>query len=97
MKYACLIHFVDDRAAVDAIRPTHRKYLRELIDRGQLVGTGPFEDRSGALFIYEADSLDDAERFADDDPYALGGVIEDRSIAAWEMLYSSIGSFDLLS
>lgn len=97
MKFACLVHFIEDPDAVSAIRPAHRQYLRQLIDRGQLVGTGPFQDRTGALFIYDADTPEDAQRFAAQDPYTLGGVIADQTIAAWDILYSSLGNFDLLS
>jgi uncharacterized protein len=54
MKFANYIRYVEDRDAVAAIRPAHRAYLRGLLEGGQLAAAGPFDDGSGALFIYEA-------------------------------------------
>jgi hypothetical protein len=40
-----------------------------------LFAAGPFTDDSGALWIYEAETLDQAENRIEDDPYHAAGVI----------------------
>jgi uncharacterized protein len=91
MKFANHIQYIDDQAAVAAIRPTHRAYLHVLLDNGQLAAAGPFADGSGALFIYEADDIDAARGLAEADPYTLGGVIKQQTITPWVLVYSNPG------
>jgi uncharacterized protein YciI len=91
MKFANYIHYVDDQDAVAAIRPTHRAYLHGLLEQGQLAAAGPFADGTGALFIYEADSIDAARDLADADPYTQGGVIKEQVITPWTLVYSNPG------
>ena len=64
MKFANYIGYVDDQDAVAAIRPTHRAYLAGLLESGQLAVAAPFDDGAGALFVYEAESIVIAEKFA---------------------------------
>jgi hypothetical protein len=49
--------------------------VTQLLADGRLVAGGPFTDGSGALFIYEAASLADAEKIVADDPYRVGGLM----------------------
>jgi uncharacterized protein YciI len=86
MKYVNYIHYAGGSDAVGAIRPAHREYLAGLSANGQLVASGPFTDGSGALFIYEAGSLEQAEQLAAADPYAIGGVLIDSTVSEWELL-----------
>src|SRR5205823_97196 len=58
VKYAAVIEYLQDKAVVDAARPAHRAYLTSLVEQNKLFASGPFEDGSGALIIYEADSPD---------------------------------------
>lgn len=89
MKFANYIHYVQDADAVAAIRPTHRAYLHGLLERGQLAAAGPFADGTGALFIYEVDTVDAARALAEADPYTLGGVIKQQTITPWVLVYSN--------
>ena len=68
-------------------RPEHVARLHALRDQGRLVLAGPTpaidaEDPgsngfTGSIIIAEFDSLDDAQRWADDDPYVAAGVYAD--------------------
>ena len=89
MKFANYIHYIENQDAVTAIRPTHRAYLHGLLERGKLAAAGPFADGSGALFIYEAESIDAARGLAEADPYTLGGVIMQQTITPWTLVYSN--------
>ncbi|MGD2075198.1 MAG: YciI family protein [Gammaproteobacteria bacterium] len=67
-----------------ASRPTHLERLQRLRDEGRLILAGPHpaidsEDPgaagfTGSLVVAEFASLDDAQRWADDDPYVSAGV-----------------------
>jgi uncharacterized protein YciI len=89
MKFANYIRYVEDQDAVAAIRPAHRAYLHGLLEGGQLAAAGPFDDGSGALFIYEAGDIDTARGLAEADPYTLGGVIKQQTITPWDLVYSN--------
>jgi uncharacterized protein YciI len=83
MKFAAIIEYLQDKAKVEAIRPTHRAYLRTLIEKGQLAATGPFVDGSGALIIYEAATKEDAEALLKADPFNEAGVFVSYVLRPW--------------
>ncbi len=68
-------------------RPAHTARLRTLQDDGRLVLAGPFPaidsadpgpaGHSGSLIVAEFDSLDDAQAWAQADPYLEAGVYAD--------------------
>jgi uncharacterized protein YciI len=67
-----------------AARPDHIQRLKDLVDQGRLLVAGPHpaidnEDPgeagfTGSLVIAEFDSLEHAQRWADNDPYIAAGV-----------------------
>lgn len=69
-----------------AARPDHVQRLQQLRDAGRLILAGPHpaidnEDPgpagfTGSLVVAEFDSLEDARRWADADPYVAAGVYE---------------------
>jgi uncharacterized protein YciI len=91
MLFANYIQYIDDPERIAAIRPTHRAYLKGLLDQGKLAAAGPFADGSGALFVYAADTIDKARELAEADPYTQGGVIKEQTIHPWQLVYSNTG------
>lgn len=78
-------------AGRDTHRPRHVEFLQEQFDGGWLVKSGPFgpgED-PGALLIIEADSKADAEALMDQDPFYLNGLVEQRSIRQWNVVFGA--------
>ncbi len=69
-----------------AARPEHVERLKALVSQGRLIvaGPNPAIDSSdpgdagftGSIIIAEFDSLQDAQDWADADPYILGGVYD---------------------
>ena len=57
-------------------RPAHLEHLERLRKQGQLVCAGPFTDKAGSLVIIEANTVEQAERIANGDPYFTNGVFE---------------------
>ena len=87
MKFASYIEYAADAAKIAALRPDHRAYLAELFKQGKLLAAGPFIDDSGALFIFDADSLDDVSNMVADDPFALGGVFASVITKPWKLVF----------
>jgi uncharacterized protein YciI len=73
--FAALIAFTENEELRLQTRPVHREYLRSLLDAGKLSMSGPWADDTGALIIYEAEDMAEAERILDGDPYRSAGVI----------------------
>ena len=84
--YVALLEFSADEALRERTRPTHREYLRALLDEGKLAMSGPWADDSGAMLIYQAQDQGEAERFLDDDPYRSAGVIAASRIHEWRVV-----------
>ncbi|MFN8590047.1 MAG: YciI family protein [Thermomicrobiales bacterium] len=85
-KFVALLKFTDNEALRLETRPSHREYLRSLFDAGKLAMSGPWADDTGAMLIYEADSLADAEALLNADPYRAAGVLADARIREWRVV-----------
>ncbi|GAE34281.1 YciI family protein [Halalkalibacter akibai] len=55
-------------------RPAHLEYLEGLEKEGKIFAKGPFLDGAGGMVIYEVDSLEEARKLAEADPYVVKGV-----------------------
>ncbi len=83
-KFVINIVFTNDNDKRLATRPVHREYDKALYESGKLHESGPFLDDSGALIIYNAESLAEAESILAADPYSItGGIIESAAIHEW--------------
>jgi uncharacterized protein len=70
-------------ASMDAIMaayPRHKAIVDEFIDRGDVVGIGPFDD-GGNMAIFR--SAEAAERFVAQDPFILEGLVASFVIRPW--------------
>jgi hypothetical protein len=57
-------------------RPAHVANMEPLDRAGRVVLAGPLTDKAGSLIVIEADSLEEAQKFAREDPYTVHGVFE---------------------
>jgi len=79
-----------------AARPDHLARLNELKNQGKLIlaGPNPAIDSndpgdagfSGSIIIAEFDSLQDAQQWADQDPYLLSGVYASVSVKPFKLV-----------
>jgi len=87
MKFAAIIEYITDAEKIQAVRPVHRAYLGRLREQGQLVTSGPFQDGSGALIVYEAESAEAAEQLVRDDPFHQNGVFVSWALRPWNQVF----------
>jgi uncharacterized protein len=81
--FAVTITFTDDAERRQQVRPTHREYLKSLLEAGKLHESGPFVDDSGALLIYDAVDVAEVQELLANDPYAPNGIVASVSINEW--------------
>jgi uncharacterized protein YciI len=91
VKFVNYARYVSDEGTVSRIRPRHREYMGQLLAEGKLVAGGPFMDGSGALFIYEADSLDAAAAMVSADPYLTEGAFASYEVRPWKTISANPG------
>ena len=84
--FVALIEFTEDEERRLETRPVHRDYLRSLLDAGKLAMSGPWADDTGALIIYDAETMAEAERILDGDPYRSAGVIANATLREWRVV-----------
>jgi uncharacterized protein YciI len=82
--------YTDDVATRDEVRPSHRDFLRGLNADGVVRASGPVDGGSGALVIVEAESAEAAATILDADPFALRGVIAERSVHRWDVVIGGL-------
>lgn len=86
MKFATVFVYGNQDKIADT-RPLHREYLGKLKEDGKIVASGPFEDDSGALIIYEAETQADAEALIEGDPFRTAGVFQSYTIKPWRQVF----------
>jgi uncharacterized protein YciI len=86
VKFATVFSY-GNRDRIAEVRPVHREYLSSLKLQGKLFASGPFEDDSGALIIYEADSELDARSLIEADPFHAAGVFQSYTIKPWRQVF----------
>jgi uncharacterized protein len=91
MKIVNYVTYAGSQVKIAALRPAHREYMTQLLAEGRLVAAGPFTDGSGALFIYETESLATAEAIVAADPYQVGGAFTSYRLSPWEVLKANPG------
>jgi uncharacterized protein len=89
MKWAVFHEYLQDPALVQATRPAHRAYLTKLLEEGKLVCAGPFTDDSGALIVYEAESVAETEQLIQGDPFHSAGVFLRWTIKPWKTVFAN--------
>jgi uncharacterized protein YciI len=68
--------------AVMAVYPRHKAVVDQFIERGEVIGIGPFTDpKRGNMAIFR--SREAAEEFVRKDPFALEGLIASYEIREW--------------
>lgn len=93
MIFAAIIEYKQDKDKIAEIRPSHRQYLRTLLDNGQLAGSGPFTDDSGALILYIADSSEGTEQLLKGDPFCREGIFLSWKIRPWNPVMLNQAAF----
>lgn len=77
MKFVILGFDGPDGAAKRKIyRSAHLAKLELLNAQGRVILAGPLTDKTGSLIVIEADSREEAERLAREDPYTVHSVFE---------------------
>lgn len=64
----------DGQAKRKRHRPAHLARLEALALKNRVILAGPFTDQTGSLIVIEAESLHEAQAFAQQDPYTVHGV-----------------------
>ncbi|WP_426451371.1 YciI family protein [Paenibacillus sp. S-38] len=82
--YVVLLPMLDEEKSA-VYRPEHLAYLEEQRVRGRIFANGRFPDGSGGMVIYKADSLEQAQQWAAEDPYVLHGARR-AEVREWEMV-----------
>lgn len=74
MKFFAGIQTVLDAAKGEKYMKEHVEFLERLVADGRIFARGRFPDGSGGLTIFEAESIEDARKAAESDPYVIHGV-----------------------
>lgn len=85
--YAVTYTYQGSDETIAEIRPTHREFLKQLLDNGVLLASGPMVASSGALLILRGESIDEIALTLDADPFEIAGVIGERAITEWNPVF----------
>lgn len=81
--YAVEYTYTNDTETRDRVRPEHRAYLRERLEAGDLLASGPFTE-GGALLLFSVTSRSALDTLLAGDPFAAANVIESVAVREWD-------------
>ena len=61
-------------------RQAHLQRLEQWAQQGKVILAGPLTDKMGSLIVVEAESLDEVQTFANEDPYTIHGVFQEVTV-----------------
>lgn len=67
MLYVAMLTIVDEEINA-RVRPSHLVYINDLFKQDKVVMAGPFTDKKGGMVIYRAESFEEAQKLAEEDP-----------------------------
>lgn len=74
MNYVVMHNFIKENITEEMMQP-HLKYLKNLLDQGKLVITGPFiDEKRGGMFILEVESKEELYEIVNNDPAIISGL-----------------------
>lgn len=85
--YAVTYKYIDDPELINQIRPSHRVWLKELLDQDILLVSGPMVNRAASLLVFRSESVEALSSLIDNDPLEVAGVIEERIIEEWNTVF----------
>jgi uncharacterized protein len=74
MKYFAAIQSIRDLEKMEATKKEHVEFLEQMATAGKIALRGRFIDGTGGLTIFKAETLEEAQRMAEDDPYVRSGA-----------------------
>jgi uncharacterized protein YciI len=84
MKFFATFLKMQDPAKSQELRPQHLAFLDQGGKEGKIFARGRFADGAGGLVIYLAESLEDARKMAESDPYISSGA-RSLEMHEWDM------------
>ena len=85
--FAVTYKYIDDPELINQIRPPHRVWLKELLDQGILLVSGPMVNRAASLLVFRGETVEELSVLLDNDPLEVAGVIEERIIEEWNTVF----------
>ena len=67
--------------AIMAVYPRHKVILNKYVEKGEMIGVGPFTDK-GNMAIFKTRAA--AEEFVKEDPFILEGLVKSFVIRDWD-------------
>ncbi len=82
--YDVVDNFIERRAG---FRDAHLQLAREAHERGELLLAGALADPvDGAALVFTTEDRSVAERFAQNDPYVTGGLVNGWRVREWNVV-----------
>jgi len=73
IRYVCILTMIPGKQLGENIIRAHVRHLKGLEKSDRLVLCGPFTDYNGGIVVFRANSLDEARKIAESDPFVMEG------------------------
>ena len=84
MKYFTAVLKMLDSTKSQELRPRHLEFLGQKEKEGKIFARGRFADGAGGMVIYRAESIEEAKKIAESDPYVASGA-RSLELHEWDM------------
>ena len=88
LHYDYVDNIVERRAP---FRDGHLSHVGAYVERGEVLLGGAYANPvDGATIVFKADQREDVERFVNDDPYFVNGLVKEWHIREWSVVVGSM-------
>jgi len=74
MKIIAIMYYIHNKEQSELFFVAHKDYRQGFLEDGRLRAAGPFADDSGAIWTLEVETIEEAAKIVNSDPYVLAGV-----------------------
>jgi uncharacterized protein YciI len=78
-----------DKATFDLYVPAHKEFVERLISRGHQASTGYWAQRGGGMLLFQADSMEEAQRIISQDPLIINDCVKYR-LYEWKVVLGEV-------
>ena len=68
-------------------REAHLQRLEQWAEQDKVILAGPLTDKTGSLIVVEANSIEEVQAFAREDPYMIHGIFQEVTVHPFKQVF----------
>ncbi|MHA2790134.1 YciI family protein [Corynebacterium sp. S7] len=89
-------HYGEVTEEMTALRPTHRKYIEEMVNTGKIAAAGRATGNgsTSGVYIVPAETAEEAREVLAVDRFVVDGFVTHITVRRWALAFGTAGNYD---